>query len=167
MQNRLINNKEREALQEIFKGVNKFIEAHNEVPIGEMLGYVPTATQVEKIHTLLYMSLVKNFIEDIGAIRGLFEDTEDGFIKTITDDGKLTLDEIEKKLMIDALRDALFNKQDLSTVSTPHKHYCGGVYYRVFNSTYKNIKRVKGVVTYETKTSKEVTETRTAGVRST
>lgn len=110
MQNRLINNKEREVLQEIFKGVNKFIEAHNEVPIGEMLGYVPIATQVEKIHTLLYMRLVKSFIEDIGAIRGLFEDTEDGFIKTITDDGKLTLDEIEEQLMIDSLRDALFNK---------------------------------------------------------
>ena len=110
MQNTMINNKEREALQEIFKGVNKFIEAHNETALEEMMNHTQTATQVEKVHTLLYMDLVKDSIRNLGALRGLLEETEEKFIETVTDGGKLTLDDVERKLMTSMMMDILFNK---------------------------------------------------------
>lgn len=53
------------------------------------------ATQVEKVHILLYLDLVKDFIEAIGSLRGLVEVDESEFIKTVTDGGKTTLDEVE------------------------------------------------------------------------
>ena len=65
------------------------------------------ATQVEKVHILLYMDLVKDFIKDIGALRGLLEEDEIKFIEVVTDGGKITLDEVEGKLMTSMLMDIL------------------------------------------------------------
>lgn len=114
MQNTMINNKEREALQKIYSGVDEFIKAHNETSIEAsieaMMELTHTASKAEKIHTLLYMDLVKDFIQSIGAIRGLLEESEEEFVKTITDDGKMTLDEVERKLMTNMLMDVLFSK---------------------------------------------------------
>lgn len=110
MQNTMINNKEREALQKIYSGVDEFIKAHNETSIEAMMEHTHTASKAEKIHTLLYMDLVKDFIQSIGAIRGLLEESEEEFVKTITDDGKMTLDEVERKLMTNMLMDVLFSK---------------------------------------------------------
>ena len=65
------------------------------------------ATQVEKVHILLYMDLVKDFIKDIGALRSLLEEDESKFIGVVTDGGKITLDEVEGKLMTNMLMDIL------------------------------------------------------------
>ena len=110
MQNTMISNKEREALEQIYKGVDKFIEAHNETALEEMMRHTRTArtaTKAEKVHGLLYMSLVKDFIHDIGALRGLLETSEEEFVKTVTEDGKMSLDEMEHRLMFSMLTDIL------------------------------------------------------------
>lgn len=107
MQNTMISNKEREALEQIYKGVDKFIEAHNETALEEMMKHTRTATKAEKVHSLLYMDLVKDFIRDIGALRGLLETSEEEFVKTVTEDGKMSLDEVEHRLMFSMLTDML------------------------------------------------------------
>lgn len=107
MQNTMISSKEREALQEIYKGVDKFSEAHNETALEEMMRHTRTATKAEKVHSLLYMDLVKDFIRDIGALRGLLETSEEEFVKTVTEDGKMSLDEVEHRLMFSMLADML------------------------------------------------------------
>lgn len=106
MKNTMISNKELEALQEIFKGVDHFCEAHNE-GLDSLMSTTMRATQVEKVHILLYMDLVKDFINDIGALRGLLEEDEIKFIEVVTDGGKITLDEVESKLMTSMLMDIL------------------------------------------------------------
>lgn len=107
MQNTMISNKEKEALEQIYKGVDKFIEAHNGIALEEMMSHIRTATKAEKVHTLLYMDLVKDFISNLGALRGLLEISEEEFIKEITENGKLSLDEVEHKLMFSMLTDML------------------------------------------------------------
>lgn len=106
MKNTMISNKELEALQEIFKGVDHFCEAHNKESF-DSHDYPRRATQVEKVHILLYMDLVKDFIKDIGALRSLLEEDESKFIEVVTDGGKITLDEVEGKLMTSMLMDIL------------------------------------------------------------
>jgi len=107
MQNTMISNKEKEALEQIYKGVNKFIEIHNETALEEMMRRTRTATKAEKVHILLYMDLVKDFIRDIGALRGLLEVSEEEFIKEVTEDGKMSLEEVEHKLMFSMLTDMI------------------------------------------------------------
>lgn len=107
MQNTMISKREREALEQIYKGVDKFIEAHNETALEEMMKHTKTATTAEKVHSLLYMSLVKDFIQDIGALRGLLEVNEDEFIREVTENGKMSLEEVEHKLMFSMLMDII------------------------------------------------------------
>ena len=107
MKNTMISNKELEALQEIFKGVDHFVEVHNKESLDSLVTTTRRATQVEKVHILLYMDLVKDFIKDIGALRGLLEEDESKFIEVVTDGGKITLDEVESKLMTSMLMDIL------------------------------------------------------------
>lgn len=107
MKNTMISNKELEALQEIFKGVDHFCEAHNKEGLDSFMTTTRRTTQVEKVHILLYMDLVKDFIRDIGALRSLLEEDESKFIEVVTDGGKITLDEVEGKLMTSMLMDIL------------------------------------------------------------
>ena len=96
MKNIMISNKEREALEEIFNGVDKLVEVHDkELTFESIRG----ASKVEKVHILLYMTMLKDFLQDIGAIRSMLTVEEDQFIDIVTESGKLSLDEIEKKLM--------------------------------------------------------------------
>ena len=96
MKNIMMSNKEREALEEIFKGVDKLVEAHDKELTFER---VRGASKGEKVHSLLYMTMLKDFLQDIGAIRSMLHVEEDQFIDIVTENGKLSLDEVEKKLM--------------------------------------------------------------------
>lgn len=107
MKNTMIINKELEALQEIFKGVDHFCGIHNKEGLDSFMTTTRRATQVEKVHILLYMNLVKDFIKDIGALRSLLEEDESKFIEVVTDGGKITLDEVEDKLVTSMLMDIL------------------------------------------------------------
>lgn len=107
MKNTMISNKELEALQEIYKGVDHFAEAHNSTGLSSLMESTRRASKAERIHILLYMDLVKDFMRDIGALRGLIEEDEDKFLEVVTDGGKLTLDEVEAKLMTNMLMDII------------------------------------------------------------
>lgn len=96
MKNTMICDKEREALEQIFKGVDKLVEAHDKELTFER---VRGTSKVEKVHSLLYMTMLKDFLQDIGAIRSMLHVEEDQFIDIVTENGKLSLDEVEKKLM--------------------------------------------------------------------
>ena len=106
MKNTMICDEEREALEEIFKGVDKLVEAHDkELTLERVKG----ASKVEKVHSLLYMTMLKDFLQDIGAIRSMLHVEEDQFIDIVTENGKLSLDEVEKKLMTQIMLE-LFTK---------------------------------------------------------
>ena len=104
MKNIMMSNKEKEALEEIFKGVDKLVEAHDKELTFER---VKGASKVEKVHSLLYMTMLKDFLQDIGAIRSMLHVEEDQFIDIVTKNGKLSLDEVENKLMTQMMMELL------------------------------------------------------------
>ena len=104
MKNTMICDKEREALEQIFKGVDKLVEAHDKELTFER---VRGASKVEKVHSLLYMTMLKDFLQDIGAIRSMLHVEEDQFIDIVTKNGKLSLDEVENKLMTQMMMELL------------------------------------------------------------
>lgn len=107
IKNTMISSKEREALQEVFDAVEKFLKAHNSMPVEEMMRLTHKSTQAEKVHSLLYMTLVKDFAQDTGALRSLLEVSEEEFIREVTENGKESLRDVEHKLMFSLLTDLI------------------------------------------------------------
>lgn len=103
MKNTMISNKELEALQEIYKGVDHFFEAHKKIDMESII----RASEEERVHILLYMKMTRDFVEAIGSLRSLVEMDKEEFIKTVTDDGKTTLKEVKDKLMTNMLMDII------------------------------------------------------------
>ena len=110
MKNIMIFNKEREVLEQIFKGVDQLAEAHNHIGVENLMRATEKASEAEKVHILLYMDLVKDFVHAIGALRGLLEVDEQEFIDTVTEHGKRSLKDVSHEIMINSLMDILMHK---------------------------------------------------------
>lgn len=106
MKNTMISNKETESVRKICGAVDEFLKSHEHISIEQVM----RASQVEKIHMLLYMELVKDLVESSKAMLSLLEEDEYTFIKIITDDGKKSLDDVEKHLMAHMLLDMVGKK---------------------------------------------------------
>lgn len=106
MQNTMINNKEREALEKVVNAVDEFIKAHEQTTVEQVM----KSSKVEKVHILLYMDLVKDLICSAKSVKSLIEESEEKFIETVTDGGQMTLDEVEKRLMTSILMDLVMSK---------------------------------------------------------
>ena len=110
MKNTMICDKEREALEQIFKGVDQFAHAHNHIGVENLMRATEKASEAEEVHILLYLDLVKDFIHDIGALRGLLEVDELKFIDIVTEHGKRSLKDVSQNLMMERLMDILMSK---------------------------------------------------------
>ena len=110
MKNIMMSNKEREALEQIFKGVDKFSEAHNHIGVENLMRAIEKASEAEKVHILLYMDLVKDFVQAIGALRSLLEVDEQEFIDTVTEHGNRSLKDVSHEIMVNSLMDILMHK---------------------------------------------------------
>ena len=96
MKNTMISNKELEALQEIYTGVDHFFDAHERVDMNT----IKAVNDLESVHALLYMDMVRNFIDSIASLRGLVEIDEKDFAEVMTDDGKRSLKEVRNDILL-------------------------------------------------------------------
>ena len=110
MKNTMICDKEREALYQIFKGVDQFAEAHNHIGVENLMRATEKASEAEKIHILFYSDLVKDFTKAIGALRGLLEIDEQEFIDTVTEHGNRNIKDVCHEVMMNSLMDIIMNK---------------------------------------------------------
>ena len=110
MKNTIICDKEIEALYQIFKGVDQFAEAHNQIGVENLIRATEKASEAEKVHILLYMDFVKDFIEAIGSLRCLLEVDEQEFIDTVTEHGKRSLKDVSHEIMTNSLMDIIMHK---------------------------------------------------------
>lgn len=106
MKNTMINDKEREALEKVVNAVDEFIKAHEQTTLEQVM----KSTRLEKVHTLLYMDMVKDLVCSAKSLRSLLEESEEKFVEIVTDGGKISLDEVEKRLMTSMLMDLVMNK---------------------------------------------------------
>lgn len=106
MQNTMISNKEREALEKVVNAVDEFIKAHEQNTMEQIM----KSSKVERVHILLYMDLVKDLVCSAKFVKGLIEENEEKFLEIVTDGGQMTLDEVEKRLMTSMLMNLVMSK---------------------------------------------------------
>lgn len=102
MKNTVIPQADIDKLKEVIEKVKDYVESHKQCePARESL------TQLNRIHSVLYLRMIKELISTARSLESLLECSEEEFIKTITGDGKITVDEAEKNLMLNVMMEML------------------------------------------------------------
>lgn len=103
MQNKVLPENEVKVVKELIEKVKELREVHAKgTPI-----VLSTTTQVERIQSVLYLRILKEFLTDASALESLMVSSEDEFIKEVTHNGEMSLDDVEKSLILSALSDML------------------------------------------------------------
>lgn len=97
MQNKMISQEEIALLREIDERVEKIKVLHQTLPNLEEVG-----NQLKRVHTILYLNILKDLITLSHSIVTLVDSSEEEFEKDITQEGR-TLEEVERKLLIEFL----------------------------------------------------------------
>lgn len=97
MQNKMISQEEIALLREIDERVEKIKVLHQTLPNLEEVD-----NQLKRVHTILYLNMLKDLITLSHSIVTLVDSSEEEFEKAITQEGR-TLEEVERKLLIEFL----------------------------------------------------------------
>lgn len=101
MNNRILPQEEVQKVQNLIKAHEELKEchlAHRLTP--ERLAEV---SELEQIHIALYLEMLKDLVQTVGALKDLIEIPAEEFYDTITNKGKLSLDEVKMNVMINAM----------------------------------------------------------------
>ena len=101
MKNVTISDKEREAVKKVFEAVEELTSIHGDTEFPD----ADKVSKVEKIHSLLYLAILKDLKEDIDALNSLIDEDEEKFIQIVTENGKYSLDEVLFRTMIGIMSD--------------------------------------------------------------
>ena len=105
MKNQLLRQGELENLGKVIEACKKLKDDHN--------NYVPTpqlledATDLEIIHMTLYVDILKDIVGRIDAMEDLLTMPQDEFIRIITNDGELTIEEVKLNVYFKVLTEVL------------------------------------------------------------
>ena len=105
MQNTVLPESEVTLVKEAISKVDEIIKNHENLEPN----LEESNNQLIRIHTMLYLNMVKDFVSTANALKTLLECSEEEFTKKITKDGKMTVDEAEKNLMMNMLMDLITN----------------------------------------------------------
>lgn len=90
----------------IVDSVNDYVSNHEmEIPNIE-----DADDTVQRVHTLLYLDIMKDIINVVGILESFLSTTEEKFIEIVTDKGELSIEEVEKRLMAKMLIDLIADK---------------------------------------------------------
>ena len=105
MKNQILPESELKILNEVFKKVDELVQNHSNTSLTPSM--VMTASDLEQIHTFLYMDLVKDLVSAVSALKGILNASEEEFMKVITDDGKKSLESCKKIMMLNMLTEIM------------------------------------------------------------
>ena len=105
MKNPMLPESELRILGELFEKVDKLVENHEKTSLTPSV--VAKASDIEQIHIVMYMDLVKDLVLATRTIKDLLEISEEEFIKAMTDDGERSLEEVKKVMMMKMLADMI------------------------------------------------------------
>ena len=101
--NTIIPKEDVEKVKEIIEKVNGYLDCH-----AELTPSMDNATDpLLRIHTVLYLDMMKDIIRSAKALEFLLDCNEEDFVKSITEDGKRTIEEVDKKVMFNMLMEIL------------------------------------------------------------
>ena len=105
MKNPIIPEKELNKLKEVLEGIHELYEIHK----GLEPDFTVETTDIQKVHILIYLDTLDDFLKSAKILMELLEISEEEFVKTATEDGKYTVEEmlskIMQKIMLDMLSD--------------------------------------------------------------
>ena len=104
MKNTMLPTKEVELVKKAVAIVDELIEVHSNTSVKDLTNL--GATQFGRVHTMMYLDFVKDFINDAKALNRLINMTEEEFSKELEEHGT-NLDEFEHKLMLKLLLEVL------------------------------------------------------------
>lgn len=103
MKNSIVKEKEANALNEVIEKVENFVRTHAEYqPTPEE---IDNSTDLEKIHTIMYLDAINDLIKATSFIRSLRDVSEEEFEKGVTDGGKITVEDAKNRYMLHAMAD--------------------------------------------------------------
>lgn len=105
MKNAMLPESEQKILGEIFQKVDELLENHEKTPL--TMSMVEKASDAEQLHIIMYMDLLKEAITSIATLRDILEISEEDFIKTVTNDGKRTMKEVKRVMMMKMITDMI------------------------------------------------------------
>lgn len=101
IENEWITKDEEKAMKKVIESVKELIKTSSKEAETKGLKNVPNS-QIRRIHTSLYLNVVRDLTENIKVLESLIDITEEELEKTFTADGT-TLDEVEHKLLVASL----------------------------------------------------------------
>lgn len=105
MKNSMIPTSELKILGEIIQKADELVANREKTPL--TMSSIERASEAEQVHIVMYMDLLKDALTSIKTLSGLLEVSEEEFIKVVTDDGKLTMKEVKRKMMMGMIIDMI------------------------------------------------------------
>lgn len=105
MKNAMLPESELKILGEIFQKVDELLENHEKTPLS--MGMIEKASDAEQLHIVMYMDMLKDMVVDIKTLKDLLEVSEEDFIKSVTDNGKRTMREVKRVMMMKMITDMI------------------------------------------------------------
>jgi transcriptional antiterminator len=105
MKNPMLPESELKILGEIFQKVDELLENHEKTPL--KMSMVEKASDAEQLHIVMYMDMLKEMVVDIKTLKDLLEVSEEDFIKSVTDNGKRTMREVKRVMMMKMITDMM------------------------------------------------------------
>ena len=104
MKNRMLPKEEIVLMGRVIKDFDDLVQYHKRSSVS-----TENTTDLEQIHTVVYMDLLKDLSDKVYAMRDLLEIPEEEFTKLMTKDGKVSLEEVKriliKKMILDMITD--------------------------------------------------------------
>lgn len=95
MQNKMLPEKEVELLKGIIENVKELAKVHS--------SHEPDfdkANDLYLVHSFTYLKGLKDFITNAMVLEELLNETEEQFLAVITEEGKLTFEDVKEKVMV-------------------------------------------------------------------
>lgn len=105
MKNAMLPESELKILGEIFEKITELVDNHEKSPLS--MKALHESSEAEQLHIVMYMDILKDMITSAKSLQGLLEISEEEFIKAVTEDGKISMREVKRKMMMNMLIDMM------------------------------------------------------------
>lgn len=103
MKNAMLPESELKILGEIFQKVDELTENHQKSPLD--VGALTNSSELEQLHIMFYLDLLRDVVVNVKTLKDLLEISEEDLVKTVTEDGKVSLKEVKKMMMMKMITD--------------------------------------------------------------
>ena len=99
MFNTIVPKEDTENMQKVIDQFKEYTDKHQMITPNMM----NMDNKLHVIHTIMYLETLRDIEKSVGIMKSLLEVSEEEFLSTITDDGKLTVEEVYRRLILESV----------------------------------------------------------------